>query len=230
MEKIIAVYVRCSGGHNQDLDSQRAVLKEKTAHLTNVLVFEDELSGKDDKRPEYQKLLTLIKGGLVEKVFCWKYDRIGRSTIANLQFAEECKKRSTDIVSVSSGQNLLSADGTLMFTILSAFAQRERENIVENTKRGMAHARAMGKFFGGSTKGWTSTQTIKKLPTILWLRQQKHSLRSIAEQVSLTRKTITRLIKQHDAGLIQTRQQLLDKVPLKNRGKKFQSKVVNEDC
>lgn len=113
-------------------------------------IFFEKVSGKDLERGELKKVLGLLRENDVLVVF--RLDRLARSLkdLINLIGVLEAKK--VDFVSLSDGIDTSSAVGKLMFHIVGAFAEFERNIISERTKAGLKSARARGRI-GGKPKG-----------------------------------------------------------------------------
>src|SRR5689334_1601999 len=80
MNKVTAVYVRVSTA-DQRHDSQLKELKEhcRLRQWKNVVVYTEQESGAKVTRPELDRLMKEIRSGKVERVVCYKLDRLGRS-------------------------------------------------------------------------------------------------------------------------------------------------------
>ena len=78
-------------------------------------------------------------------VIIWKLDRLGRSLKHLLKIAEEWQKQGIDFICVSQNIDTTSASGKLVFHILGAISEFERELISERTKLGLKNAKNVGK-------------------------------------------------------------------------------------
>jgi len=76
---------------------------------------------------------------LFDVVIVWKLDRLGRSLSHLLNVTEEWQKRGIDFVCVSQGFDTTTASGKMVFQILGAIAEFERELISERTKAGFIY-------------------------------------------------------------------------------------------
>jgi len=112
--------------------------------------FVDKLSGKDANRPQLQELLMYARRG--DTVYVHSLDRLGR----NLDDLRHLVNQMTakGIIVVFCKENLTFADDKknplqeLMFNIMAAFAQFERELIRERQKEGVQIAKANGAYKG----------------------------------------------------------------------------------
>jgi DNA invertase Pin-like site-specific DNA recombinase len=127
----------------QNLDLQLSALKEAGA----VRTYADQgVSGTATERPELTRALDRLESGDVLTV--WKLDRLGRNTRHVLEVVEELRKREVGFRSVTEGLDTNGPMGTAMLTIMAAFAQLERDTMVERTRAGLAVA-ALNNRHGG---------------------------------------------------------------------------------
>ena len=83
-----------------------------------------------------------------QAVIVWKFDRLGRSTAHLLQVLEELKNRKIRLIATSQNIDTDTAMGKFFFTILSGFAEMEREIIKERINLGLLRAKKEGKKLG----------------------------------------------------------------------------------
>lgn len=109
-------------------------------------------SGTRTSRPELDKLLDRLSRG--DEVVVWKLDRLGRDTRHLLELLDDFKARGIKFRSLRDGiatdpdTELGAAIDQAMVTIISAFAQLERDQLSERTRAGMAAAAAKGRRAG----------------------------------------------------------------------------------
>jgi DNA invertase Pin-like site-specific DNA recombinase len=107
-------------------------------------VFTDHgASGAKASRPEWDKCLDRLEPG--DTLVCTKLDRIGRSVKNLMDVTKLLEERKVDLVCLDQPIDTTSAQGKLFFTILAAFAEFERELIVERTRDGLASTTARGR-------------------------------------------------------------------------------------
>lgn len=122
-------------------------------------IYMDKKSGKDFNRPEYQKMIVSLQKGDILVIH--SIDRLGRNYEEIIAEWRKIKKEiEADIIVqdmplLNTTQNK-DLTGTLIADIvlqlLSYVAQRERENIRQRQKEGIAIAKAQGKYKGRSKK------------------------------------------------------------------------------
>jgi len=83
-----------------------------------------------------------------DKVLAVKVDRIARSLKDLLEIAGTLGQHNIGLSFTDQDLDISSSEGRLMFQIMGAFAEYEREIIIERTKAGMRRARKQGKKIG----------------------------------------------------------------------------------
>ena len=189
-------YVRVST-QEQNEARQLAAMQEFGVEDANIIV--EKQSGRDFKRPLYQRLVSGLRAGDV--LVIKSIDRLGRNYTEILeQWAFITKKRDAAIVVLDmplldtrQGRDLT---GTLIsgiiLQLLSYVAQTERENIRQRQAEGIAAAKARGVQFGRERL---------KLPegfhefAQLW-QEGRISSRRAAEELGMSYKTFQRRAKE----------------------------------
>jgi site-specific DNA recombinase len=141
---LAAIYVRVSTQdqvqHGFSLDAQQDSLQNYAKALGYEIfnIYRDEgKSAKDLHRPQMQQLLSDAKNRKFQAIFIYKLDRFSRSLKDLILTIDQLKEWGIDFVSLSDKIETASASGKLMFHIISAFAEFERNIIGDRTKFGM---------------------------------------------------------------------------------------------
>lgn len=113
-------------------------------------IFEDKISGAKSKRPGLDKMMKKLRPG--DTVVVWKLDRLGRSLIHLVDLLRYFRENNIEFLSVTEGIRISTSIGRFAYTMLSAAAEMERENIIERTRAGLAVARAKGRIGGRRPK------------------------------------------------------------------------------
>ena len=82
----------------------------------------------------------------------WKLDRLGRNTQHVLAVVDELTSRGIGFRNLTEGLHTDGPMGTAMLTIMAAFAQLERDTMIERTRAGLAAAAANGRKGGRPRK------------------------------------------------------------------------------
>ncbi|MDF2562274.1 MAG: recombinase family protein [Microbacterium sp.] len=178
-------YVRTST-RDQNADLQRDAI----AKVDGIKrVYADEgVSGTLASRPQWDALLDRLEPG--DEVFVWKFDRIGRNTMNVLEAVQRITEKGATFHSLTEKIDTSGPMGQAMLTIMAAFAQLERDTIVERTRAGLDAARAKGRVGGRpSVVDAKKLATIKKL-----LASGDHSRADIARMTHISQATLYRVL------------------------------------
>ena len=139
LKKKAGVYVRVSTTE-QDIDKQVQELREYCERNKEIgsyeLYIDKGLSGSKDNRPEYNRLLEEIRLNKIDMVICYKIDRLSRSIQHFLHFFQELQNKGVGLISITQPIDTTSPSGRLLLQIISAFAEFEREMIIERVTLG----------------------------------------------------------------------------------------------
>ena len=142
---------------DQNEDRQLMALEEVGVKLKNIFV--DKVSGKDFKRPQYLKLVGILREG--DLLYIKSIDRLGRNYEEILeQWRVLTKEKGVDIMVLDMPlldtrqyKDLIGTFITdLVLQVLSFVAQSERENIRIRQAEGIAAAKKRGVQFGRPEK------------------------------------------------------------------------------
>jgi DNA invertase Pin-like site-specific DNA recombinase len=128
--------------------------------------------------------------GNVNTIIVWKLDRISRSMQDGINTLIDWLKHDIHIVSVTQQLDFSGAVGQMVAGVLFAVAQMERENLRENTKRGLAAARARGVKLGKPQRLFAKD--------ILPLLQNGLSQAQVADKLHCTRQAIGFVLKREN--------------------------------
>jgi len=168
-DRKIAIYSRKSKytGKGESTQNQIEACKRKIAlafedvDLENdVIIFEDEgFTGYNTNRPDYQKMIKMIKSKEIKAVAFYKLDRISRnvSDFSNLLLQLD----NYDVAFLSATESIenVSPSGRAMMFMISVFAQLERDTIAERIRDNMHELAKTGRWLGGNAPtGYKSKQ------------------------------------------------------------------------
>lgn len=103
-------------------------------------IFHDSFTGTKMERPEFSKLMELLRAGDVLVVT--KLDRFARTAADGAKTVQALHDRGVEVHVLNMGRADNTPMGKLMVTMLLAFAEFERDMIVERTSTGKIIARA----------------------------------------------------------------------------------------
>lgn len=105
--------------------------------------FTDKMSGKRFDRPEFLKMLDMARPGDV--IVVWRLDRLGRSLKDLIEVVNDLAGRGIELRSLKENIDTSTPTGKLMFHVIAALAEFERDIISERTQAGLEAARARGR-------------------------------------------------------------------------------------
>ena len=142
--KTVALYARVSTMDQScamQLDDLRRYAKQRFGRCYE---FVDEgVSGTQRRRPQLDALMKNAGKRRFDVVLVWKFDRFARSVKHLVDSLDEFKALGIDFVSYTEGVDTTTPTGQLLFHIVGAVAQFERDLIAERVRAGIAHARAL---------------------------------------------------------------------------------------
>jgi len=145
----VAIYTRVST-NDQTNDNQLIELRKFCQNNNYEIVkeYSDTISGTKSSRPELDKMLKAMREKKFEAVVIWKIDRLGRSMSHGVQILEEMKNKGVRLIVSSQNFDSETPIGKMVLTFLFAFAEMEREMIIERINLGLSRARAEGIILG----------------------------------------------------------------------------------
>jgi site-specific DNA recombinase len=137
-------------------DSQKVICREFIASQRGWVVAEeytdDGRSGKDTKRPDFQRMLRDIKAGHIDAVVVHRVDRFSRSLTDFLGLIEEFSDRGTIFASATQPINTFDeATGKWQLSFLIMLGQLERQMTSDRVRDKIVTTRKQGLWSGGST-------------------------------------------------------------------------------
>ena len=148
-------------------------------------IFCDAFTGTKAHRPELDKLLTEIQPG--DKLIVTKLDRIARSATQGTELIQNLLDKGISVHVLNMGLLDDSPPGKLIRTILLAFAEFERDMIVERTQEGKAIAKQNPDFTEGRPKKFKKQQIIHALELL-----QSNSYRKVEQMTGISKSTLIR--------------------------------------
>lgn len=153
--------------------------------------YADEgVSGTKDRRPALDALMGDARKRLFDGVVCWRFDRFARSTQHLISALDEFRHLGIEFISYQENIDTGSPLGKAMFTIVAAIAELERNIIMERIRGGIRRAREQGKRLG--RRPLTDPSLLR---TVLQMKAQGKSIRTIAEAVKVSKSFVHKTCK-----------------------------------
>ena len=184
MKNYIFGYARVST-EAQNLDRQIDALKKYGVDM----IYNEKMTGTKRDRPELSKMLDRMAEG--DTVVVESLSRLGRSTKDLIELTELFERKGVHLVSLKESIDTSSSTGKLLFTLMSAIAQFERDVIADRTKEGLRSARARGRT-GGRPKA--NPDAVRK--AVKLYRTGQYSVKEIEELTGVKKSTLYRNLRQ----------------------------------
>lgn len=119
-------------------------------------------SGKNTKRPAFEKMMEQVEAGNIEKVAVYRLDRISRSIVDFSDFIGRLEEHHTSFISATEKFDTSTPVGRAMLYIVVVFAQLERETIAERVRDNYYNRIKNGAWGGGpAAYGFDLVKTIQ---------------------------------------------------------------------
>jgi DNA invertase Pin-like site-specific DNA recombinase len=145
------------------------------------------VSGSKDSRPQLDRLMKDARARKLDVVIVARFDRFARSTRHLILALEEFQSLGLDFISLNESIDTSTAMGKMVFTVLGAVAELERNIIRERVTAGLRRAKKEGKTIG-------RPRVVVDREKVRQLRGQGNSVRIIAAQLGLTKSTVHSIV------------------------------------
>lgn len=174
------------------LEAQSELLKANGAQK----IFSDVYTGTKLHRPELDKLMAEIQPG--DTLMVAKLDRIARSVKGGIEIIDSLLAKDVSVNILNMGLMNNTSTGKLIRNVMLAFAEFERDMIVERTKEGKNIASQRPDY----REGRKPTEYDRNLFDVLHEQVEKRILTvtDAAKQLGVTRQTWYRIAEQRKAG------------------------------
>lgn len=166
------------------LESQEKALREAGA----TKIYTDAFTGTKTDRPEFDKLLAEIKAG--DTLVVTKLDRFARSMSQGSQLVSELIDRGIRVYILNIGVLDNTPASKLIRNVFFAFAEFERDMIVERTQEGKAVAKQNPEFREGRPKKYSKKQVEHALELL-----RDHSYKQVEDLTGISKSTLIRAKK-----------------------------------
>lgn len=187
---LLGLYARVSTldqGPEPQLDALRSY-SARRGHSAEEFV-DHGVCGRKDQRPALDRLMTAARKREVDAIVVTKLDRLARSVRHLTNIVAELEALGVDLVVIDGGIDTSTPTGRLLFHVLAAIGEFERDLIVERTKAGIAAARRRGR-----RPGRPRALNPGQLARARRLAQNGSSVRQIAALLGCSRATAHRAI------------------------------------
>ena len=189
--KSVAIYARVSTD-KQKVQMQLAELREyaQRAGWKIYREFVDEgYTGKDTSRPAFKEMLDEARRRKFDLLLVWKLDRLSRSLKDLITTLDELGHLGIDFISYDNKIDTSSPTGKLVFQVIGAVAEFERNIISERVKAGLRNAQRNGKRLGRPPVPPRTIENARRL------REEGLSFRKIAKKLGISEGMVRKGLK-----------------------------------
>ena len=190
--KMIAIYARVSTDR-QSTESQLNALREyagKRAWAISKEYIDEGYTGSNTKRPAFTAMMADAKKRKFDVLLVYKLDRLSRSLKDLITTLDDLKSIGIDFISYDNGLDTTTPTGRLIFNVVGAVAEFEKDIIRERVRAGLENAKRKGKRLGRPPVSSRLVDEAKKL------RSEGMSFRQIGKRLGIPESTVRANIKQ----------------------------------
>lgn len=175
------------------LEAQESALKAAGA----TQIYKETFTGTKTDRPELTKLLAELKSG--DTLMVTKLDRIARTAVKGIELVDELLGKGVTVHILNMGILNDTINGRLIRNIFFAFAEFERDMIVERTQEGKAIARETARKKGEVFKEGRPTVHKKAQKDHALELLKDHSYTQVEELTGISKSTLIRYKRKMDS-------------------------------
>src|SRR5438128_7944827 len=151
--------------------------------------FIDKMTGSKAERKGLDEALAYVRPG--DTFVVWKLDRAGRSLTHLIELLKGLQGHGIEFISFTEQIDTTTPGVKLIFHLMVALAEFERDLIRERTNAGLAAARARGRV-GGRPKALRTEKQLTIAQTLF--ADQKRSIPEICKTLGVSRSTLYRYV------------------------------------
>ena len=175
------VSTRGQAKDGNSIEAQVQLLTEAGA----TTIYREAFTGTTTDRPEFEKLISVLNAG--DTMVVTKLDRIARSASEGSKLIKELIDKGVSVNVLNMGKMDDTPTGRLICNIMFAFAEFERDMIVERTQEGRAIARKNPNFREGRPKKFSRTQMDHAMELL-----KDHSFSQVVQLTGISKATLAR--------------------------------------
>jgi len=176
-------YARVSTLH-QDLEAQIQALEQEGCDK----IYTDKFTGTKTDRPQFNILLKELRKG--DTLVVTKLDRFARTTADGINTVKELFEKGVKVHVLNMGLIEDTPTGRLILSVMLAFAEFERDMIVERTQEGKAIAKQKDDFREGRPNKYSKNQIEHALQLL-----ENNSYKQVESMTGISKSTLIRAVR-----------------------------------
>ena len=185
------VSTRGQAKDGNSLEAQENALRSAGA----TKIYADAFTGTKTHRPELDKLMAVMQSG--DTMVVTKLDRIARSATQGIELVQKLLDRGIVVHVLNMGLMDNTSTGKLIRNIMLAFAEFERDMIVERTQEGKAIAKQNPDFKEGRPKKFSKAQVNHAVELL-----NEYSYKQVEQMTGISKSTLIRAKKKRSIWLM----------------------------
>ena len=185
---IYAYWLRSRLKNEQHLDLQLNALNKAGCEQ----IFTDKITGIKAERKGLQEALSHLRKR--DTLVVWRLDRLGRSLKHLIETLTSLLEKEIEFKSLTENIDTSTPTGMLMFHLIGALAEFERNLIRERTMAGLEAARARGHNGGRPKVGETET---KRMARKLYA-DKSNTVKDISKSLRISKATLYRYVNEDE--------------------------------
>ncbi len=167
------------------LEEQERLLRKNGA----TELYQDAFTGTKTDRPNFTKLLNKLEEG--DTLVVTKLDRFARNTAEGICVVQDLLDRGIKVHILNMGTLDTTPTGKVILTVMLAFAEFERDMIIQRTTEGKAIARTKENYVEGRPPKYDE-ETVQFALNML---EHQYSYKEIQETTGISKSTLYRIRK-----------------------------------
>ena len=195
------IYSRVSK-QNQDFERQNFELKEyaKRNSIEIIEIFSEKISGRNEERPEMERLIKTAKNKQIDLILVWEFSRLGRKAIDVQNKINSLHRLNISVyihkLNFTTDHTGKDPFNVFMFQIMSGIAEMELTNIRDRLQSGRAHYIRNGGKLGRSKESTKRIEETKNYHDIVKYLKKGHTKKDTAQLCNVSLNTVLK-IKKH---------------------------------
>lgn len=171
--------------NGNSLEDQEALLSSNGCQ--EIII--EQFTGKTMDRPKLNDLIERLQPG--DTLIVTKLDRLARTVREGSDLIQQLIAKDITVTILNMGTISNKPMDRLMLNVMLAYAEFERDIIVERTQSGKAIARTKEGFKDGRPKKYTKAQMDHALQLL-----EQHSYTHVAQMIGISKSTLVRAVKE----------------------------------